>query len=281
MRSTRTILVVVLLTCSFSSGQLNKGTKKVRDQNTYHTPLPASANSGPTNSGDQNRNNDVHLVSVPEKIPVEPIRDHLDHIMIVCTIILALAGLIGVPVALKTLHTINEHSEHLEKLAKAALLNAQAAINSERPWLVVTWRSDDDVAGVFRFGCRNTGNTPAKVISLSAKAMFVDDLDKMATPPDYSSPGILPDLHLIVRTDSFRISPGLNAQSFIESHRKTGLVAESKEFLVYYGNVVYRDTLYPDSAKEGLHETRWCFVYQPQQKKKFVRSGPSEYNQYS
>jgi hypothetical protein len=252
MRSTRTIIVVVLLTCCLSLGQPNKGTKKGRPApSTRPTPVPASVNSDPTKSNDQNRNNGVHLVSVPEKIPVEPIRDHLDYVMIVCTVILALAGLIGVPVALKTLHTINEHSEHLEKLAKAALLNAQAAINSERPWLVVTWRSDDDVAGMFRFGCRNTGNTPAKVISLSAKAMFVADLDKMATPPDYSSPGILPDLHLIVRTDSFRISPGLNAQSFIESHRKTGLVAESKEFLVYYGMSFTATPYIPIPLKKG------------------------------
>jgi hypothetical protein len=281
MRSTRTIIVVVLLTCSLSSGQPNKGTKKVPDQNIHHTPVPASANSEPAKSNDQNRNDDVHLVSVPEKIPVEPIRDRLDYVVLGCTVILSVAGIIGVPIAVKTLRTINRHSAHLQDLAEAALLNAQAAINAERPWLVVTWRSDTNIEGLFRFGCRNSGSTPAKVISLSAKAMFVENLDRMATPPDYSSPGILPDLHLIVRTDSFPISPGLNAHSFIESQGKADLVAESREFLVYYGNVVYRDTLYPDSAKDGLHETRWCFVYQPHQKKKFVRSGPSEYNQYS
>jgi len=67
----------------------------------------------------------------------------------------------------------------------------------------------------------------------------------------------------------------------LKAKGKADLVEQSREFLVYYGNVVYRDTLYPDSADEGLHETRWCFVYQPDQKKKFVRSGPPEYNRYS
>lgn len=263
-------------------GQPNEGAKNRSDRHTRHAPIPASASSNPTTkSGDPNQNSGVNLVSVPEKIPVEPIRDRLDYIMIACTIILALAGIIGVPIALKTLFTINKHSVHLQDLAEAALLNAKAVINSERPWLVVTWRSDDEVAGLFRFGCRNTGSTPAKVISLSAKAMFVENLDRMATPPDYSSPGILPDLHLIVRKDSFPISPGLNAQSLIERQGKADLVEQSREFLVYYGNVVYRDTFYPDSANDGLHETSWCFVYQPSQKKKFVRSGPIEYNRYT
>jgi hypothetical protein len=146
---------------------------------------------------------------------------------------------------------------------------------------VVTWASSQKISGLFRFGCRNNGNTPAKVISLSARACFVKELDALSVPPDYSSPSVLPDLRLIVKTDSFPVSPGLSPESYIESKSKQSLIEQSLLFLVYYGNVVYRDTLYPDSSKEGLHETRWCFVYQPGGEKKFVRSGPEEYNRYT
>src|SRR5271170_5808631 len=65
-----------------------------------------------------------------------------------------------------------QHRETIEQLkvsqdqVKVAMLSAQAAINTERPWLVVTWRSDTETPGLFRFGCRNQGNTPAKVISV-------------------------------------------------------------------------------------------------------------------
>jgi len=216
-----TVFVVVLLICAFSWGQSNQAAKKESDQHNRRAPVPAASSSDRAKDSDQNRNSSVSVVSVPDKIPVEPVRDRIDYVVLACTVILAIAGIIGVPIALKTLRTINRHSEHLQDLAKAALLNAQAAINSERPWLVVTWRSDKNVDGLFRFGCRNNGSTPAKVISLSAHACFVRNLDTMAVPPDYSSPSILPDLHLIVRTDSFPISPGLNAQSFIESQRQS------------------------------------------------------------
>jgi hypothetical protein len=58
---------------------------------------------------------------------------------------------------------------HSEEQAKASMLSAKAVINTERPWLVVAWWTDKHVAGLFRFGCRNHGNTPATVVSVSAR----------------------------------------------------------------------------------------------------------------
>jgi hypothetical protein len=178
---------------------------------------------------------------------------------------------------------VRKQTHILKRSAEATFLNAQAVINSERPWLVVTWRSDHEVSGLFRFGCRNQGNTPAKVISVSAKASFVDNLNALTIPPDYSSAAVLPDLNLIVHDDSFPIGHGLNPESFVQtSGKKMSLIVDSREFLVYYGNVVYRDTLYTDSSADGLHETRWCFVYQPGREiRKFVRLGHEEYNRYT
>ena len=91
----------------------------------------------------------------------------------------------------------------------------------------------------------------------------------------------MPDLTLIINADSFPIGQGVNPMSVIEGTEHELLVLGSREFLAYFGNVVYRDTLYPESSTEGLHETRWCFVYQPGGDKMFLRSGPAEYNRYT
>jgi hypothetical protein len=175
---------------------------------------------------------------------------------------------------------LSEAKTNRQQLA-AAMLSAQAAINTERPWLVVTWRSDTETPGLFRFGCRNQGNTPAKVVSVSAVLRIVNRLDDLKIPPDYSHPAAAPDLNIIVRHDSFPIAQGVNAGAYLQKEGKTDSINNSTEFLVYYGNVVYRDTLYPESSSEGLHQTTWCFVYQPSGERKFVRSGPEEYNRYT
>ena len=78
------------------------------------------------------------------------------------------------------------------------MLSAQAAINTERPWLVVTWQSDTKTPGLFRFGGRNQGNTTARVISVSAAVRFVNRITDLETPPDYSHPVAAPDLNIIV-----------------------------------------------------------------------------------
>ncbi len=171
------------------------------------------------------------------------------------------------------------------KAAQAALLNARAVINGERPWLVVRpFIEKKENPKLCLFGCKNQGITPAKIISASARHDFVNSLDDLRQRlPDYSSPTTLPDLRLIVHTDSFRIGHGVDPESLSRATSNVDLVNESRKFLVYYGNVVYRDVLYPESESEGLHETRWCFVYLPHKEGdiKFEQTGPEEYNRYT
>jgi hypothetical protein len=175
---------------------------------------------------------------------------------------------------------IRRQADIMDRQAKATLLNAQALINTERPWLVVTWASDKTILGLFRFGCRNQGNTPAKVISVSARPCFVKRLAELEIPPNYPGLGTLPDRNIIVHGDRFPIEHGVDPQKYILNNGKKDLIDSSEEFLVYYGNVVYRDTFYADSSLDGLHETRWCFFFRPYEGR-FVRSGPEEYNRYT
>ena len=80
--------------------------------------------------------------------------------------------------------------------------------------------------------------------------------------------------------DSFSIQRGLNPEWLIFNNGKNDLIKSGEESLIYYGRVVYRDTLYAESVDEGLHETTFCFLYQPDEER-FVRSGPIEYNRFT
>jgi hypothetical protein len=195
--------------------------------------------------------------------------------------IASIIAIVGAIVAVCTLRAIEREAKEIQDVAKAAALNAQAVINAERPWLVVATFFEKDKPELCRFGCRNQGNTPAKIISISAQPCFATNPSNLPVPPDYSSPVAMPDLTLIVHTDSFQIGHGVSARQFAESRGRWESVVRADEFLVYYGNVVYQDTLYPESSVEGLHETRWCFIYQPGGEKMFLRGGPKEYNRYT
>jgi hypothetical protein len=215
------------------------------------------------------------ISTVPDKpLGVSTVKDNWDKALVIGTLLIVLVGGFQILFLWRTVDATRDN-------AKAALLNAQAVIKSEQPWLVVTWKSDEKNSGLFRFSCRNKGITPAQIVSISADTIFVKQPDKLPIPPDYSSPGKLPDRHFIVQNDVFKINHGFDPESYIKREGKQELIAQSLIFLAYYGKITYRDTFYPDSSQEGLHETRWCFIYQPGGEKKFVRSGPEEYNSYT
>lgn len=167
------------------------------------------------------------------------------------------------------------------KAADAAALSAKSLINVERPWLVIQFAQDSKEPGRFIFSCINQGRTPAKVISISAEHKFVADPSRLPTPPIYDSPAIAPKLTLIVHRDSFPINHGIDpTKEALRADKHQG-VQNGQQFLMYYGNIIYRDTFFPNDADQGLHETRWCFVYSGGSNPTFKRNGPAEYDHYT
>jgi hypothetical protein len=167
-----------------------------------------------------------------------------------------------------------------EDQAAAMQLSARAAINAQRPWLVVHWNNVSGTSGMFSFTCRNSGRTPAKIVSISARDRYVLlSPEKLELPPDYSFSIAGPDLKIISPDDSFAIGTVI-PEVLIQNNGKIESVNGGAEYFIYYGQVTYRDTLYPESTNEGLHHTTFCFVYEPD-KKRFFRGGPVEYNRYA
>jgi hypothetical protein len=94
---------------------------------------------------------------------------------------LFIAGVLGIIVAIATLKILRRQTKAAEDSATAARLNAEAVINSERPWILMDWERNgpkigppylvpiedraDALAPHCLFSMKNFGKTPAKVLS--------------------------------------------------------------------------------------------------------------------
>jgi hypothetical protein len=175
---------------------------------------------------------------------------------------LLIIGFGGVIVAVRTLSTFVAQTDATRVAADAALLNAKAAINSERAYITVG--SHIVSSGFYNFRGVNEGRTPAEIFSI-----FSDFL----TPANETE---IPQL-LNYGTDTFADPKVLATNNDIEI-REWAIGPEVKmqegKLLVYYGRIGYRDIL------GNPHETKFCFRYDAVQYK-LVRCGPKGCNQHT
>jgi hypothetical protein len=173
----------------------------------------------------------------------------------------------------------------VRRSANAALLNAQAVINSERPWIVVTVKKHPLYSGSFIFLATNKGRTPAEFFSASAGDTFVNTPDDLPTSPDYSHVLIRPNKTLLARNESFEIYPeaGVSPSAMAKSHYLPKNSPSSNQILIFYGMIVYDDVFGKDRPDYTQHRTRWCYACL--EGKRFIRTSPNrdpdEYNGYT
>jgi hypothetical protein len=168
--------------------------------------------------------------------------------------------------------------EATQKSADAALLNAQAVMNAQRAWILVEAKRWDNPKG-FYFEAVNKGDTPAEILSAYVEHEFVQGVpDDLRIPPHYHHPVLIPVRgdNFLVRDEEWALVPPADPESWIDHHGKREAVMNASEFLCFYGEVNYRDTLRSADDKAGIHYTRWCFVYDVFLKI-MVASGPQQY----
>jgi hypothetical protein len=168
---------------------------------------------------------------------------------------------------------MHRSTEAVQRQAGIMEQQTKAMINAERGWLVVFPSQKPEG---YEFAVMNQGRTPAKIIAGDSGHIFVGTIESLPSPPLYCAPFVLPDLTFLVNRDSFPIRPPKNPEWILENSGKKILVQESREFLVFYGRVIYEDVL----SGTTNHETRWCFAYDPF-RKALVGVGPEEYNRYT
>jgi hypothetical protein len=158
-----------------------------------------------------------------------------------------------------TLIAIAEQTAQTRVAAEAALLNAKAVINAERPWIMVSVKSPPGPMGGFTVYARNKGRTPAMVTEARIGCVAVKNVSEL--PPKAVFPIANPIQNKI-------IIPGGAAhviwfdQRLFKAVLKDSLPQFSWDGQIFvFGKVLYRDLANPD--KTVIHETRWIGLYQP------------------
>jgi hypothetical protein len=158
--------------------------------------------------------------------------------------------------------------------AKASQLHAQALINAERPWIIVsispTLRNN-----FFAFQAANYGRTPAEIVSANVKwTVSLDEEGRdLPSPPDYGT-NMLPYRKLLPSMQNPWEFSSEDVSNRLRGEPPAADLRQGRKWFMIYGCVRYNDML--DASQS--HETRFCYRYDPASMQLFL-SGPKDYNQ--
>lgn len=165
-----------------------------------------------------------------------------------------------------TLRKIAEQAEIAVKSANAALLNAQAVINSERPWLVIKIERGTQLAGgPFQFVAVNQGRTPAEIVSCRfAFITTATDVDDVPDVPDYGPYGLMhrPFVGSSAEWRDPEMFIDIRAMLDADAALAADVRSNRRRFIVW-GRVAYVDVLGEPRGSQPIRETRFCYFYSP------------------
>jgi hypothetical protein len=181
-------------------------------------------------------------------------------------IALVIVGIAGIVVAICTLKDIQKQTINTGTAAKAALLNAEALIHSERPWIMIQIQEalvekGDGVFDMrsFQFTIFNYGKSPAHVVSCKGpKIEFCDDPEKdLPIQPDYGTWDW--ERRFLAPQDSLPIGKIIYPSKMrMETHS----VAIAKHERVKNELVVYGLIEYTDGISSKNYRTAFCYRHE-------------------
>ena len=223
-------------------------------------------------------------VNIPP--PAQAVWSWHDRVLWAMLVVLACVGYAGIMLGHSVLKKIERQTIAAETAATAAavgahaaLLNAQAIIDSERPWILIMVEPSPRVENSFLVMAVNRGRTPAMIVATAEGIRFAIDETQLPAVPEYGEAGtprvpiiLLPGESTIVKTFSREDGRGI-----CESEERFKRVANWEEKAFIYGRLVYRDLIAPQDKQ--VHETTWCCWYiHGRQKSGLVLAGPHDYN---
>jgi hypothetical protein len=158
--------------------------------------------------------------------------------------------------------------------ANAALLQVQAVINSERPWVVVDVK-EETPAELFVFHMINIGRTPAEIISVNPQFTIQAALDVL---PKGTLHTLTYPPRLLASGESWNAFRDLSFLAVVpEGDPLRELIRTNSQRLILWGIVKY---LAPIAADGIIHETHYCFWLNPATGF-LVRGGPEGANTHT
>jgi hypothetical protein len=223
-------------------------------------------------------------------------------------IALVVAGFAGIIVAICTLSVLRRQTKATEQSAEAALLNAQAIINSERAWITVMpyrwspeffprWEPGDPIpkgdmgtwpiAHLFPAQIKCFGKTPARITGIAVRYIRTrTNPSQWPAEPDYGDLSV-EDI-VLVPQDEIAATAKLSPDNGVLTKAQIDAIQKREEFLFAYGIVKYKD------VHQCEREARFGYVYSTPEdyhllkdgsiqvisfdKAVFRRGGPPAYN---
>jgi len=230
----------------------------------------------------------ITVANAPPLPVAWPLRDRITW---ASSVVLAIVGYVGIMLALSALKKIERQAVLVETVAtaaadsaQAALLNSQAILNAERPWLLVSVEPSLQVENSFVVTATNRGRSPAKIVGMAEQIKFAADEAELPETPQYDDePSKAPPIPIIMLPgESVIIKPFCrdDLRSICDSDEQLKRIEDWEEKVFIYGKLTYRDLIAP--TEKQLHETAWCCWYiHGKQKSGFVIAGPPDYNSHT
>jgi hypothetical protein len=196
----------------------------------------------------------------------------------------AQAALEAARAASKAAQSAVESSESITAIAKASSLNAQAVINAERPWILMTIEPSRETKNHFRIMAINRGRTPAAILASSDRIGLAIDETYLPKTPEYATQesSALPVPIILLPGESTIIQPfGREDVKWVcKSQERLRQIELWQEKIFIYGRVIYKDLI--STEEKQMHVTDWCCKYiHGESSSDLVMAGPAEYNKHT
>ena len=266
--------------------------------NRQTTPASASSSPTPPNAGSPTAKTDCTgapcedqqprvIVTLPAPAPAS--WPWHDRVLWAACVVLAVEGLAAIWLALSALRKIERQTLCAEGAAaaaaagaQAALLNAQAIIDSERPWLLIAVEPSQRVENSFTVVATNRGRTPAMIVATAERIKIVIDETHLPAIPEHGEPGAprVPLILLPGESTPIKSFCREEGKGICETEERFKRVANWEEKAFIYGKIVYRDLIAPGDRQS--YETAWCCWYiHGRNKSGLVLAGPPSYNSHT
>jgi hypothetical protein len=202
--------------------------------------------------------------------------------------VLVLVAYAGILLALSLLKKIERQTGYAETAAtaaatsaQAALLNAQAVIHAERPWILISVEPSRSKENSFTVTATNRGRTPARIVATAERTRIAIDEARLPGTPEYGNeepkPPRLPIILLPGESTDIKPFGRDDVKGLCDSEERFKRIEAWEEKVFLYGKLVYQDLVSP--ADSQLHETNWCCWYiHGRQNSGLILAGPAEYN---
>lgn len=206
-------------------------------------------------------------------------------------LVLIIYGYVAFWMAHSLLKKIDRQTKYAETAAEAAaasshaaLMTAQAILNAERSWILVSVEPSPSAENSFTIMATNRGRTPAKIIETMERTRIAIDEEHLPSTPEYTDEkrGAPYTPIILLPGESTAIKPFCrdDVRGLCDSEERYRRIETWEEKIFLYGKVLYRDLTSPIDSQ--AHETNWCCWYiHGRQNSGLVIAGPPEYNTHT